>query len=50
MGAVVASFSGQNVAVNSSVKSCQDAKHIFPDPSSCHKMCSYGGGIRGSRL
>jgi hypothetical protein len=31
---VVALFSGQNVTANSSVKSCQDAKHIFPDRSS----------------
>jgi hypothetical protein len=39
MSAVVASFSGQNVDMNSSVKSLHDAKHIFPNRSSCHKMC-----------
>jgi hypothetical protein len=40
MSAVVASFSGQNVAVNSSVKLLHDAKHIFPDLSSCLRMRS----------
>jgi hypothetical protein len=40
MSTVVASLSGQNVNVNSSVKSLYDAKHIFPDHNFCHKMRS----------
>jgi hypothetical protein len=38
MSTVVASFSGENVAANSLVKSLHDAKHIFPDLSSCLRM------------
>jgi hypothetical protein len=40
MSAIVTSFSGQNVAANSSVKSLHEAQHIFPDLSSCLKMHS----------
>jgi hypothetical protein len=29
-----------NIAMNSSVKSLYDVKHIFPDLSSCLRMCS----------
>jgi hypothetical protein len=36
----VALFSGQNIDVNSSLKSLHDVKHIFPDCNSCHKMHS----------
>jgi hypothetical protein len=35
MSAVVASFSGQNTAMNLSLNSSQDAKHIFPLHISC---------------
>jgi hypothetical protein len=36
MSAVVASFSGQNTAMNSSLNLSHDAKHIFPVCISCH--------------
>jgi hypothetical protein len=40
MSAVVASFSGKHIDVNSSVKSFHDAKHIFPEHSSCREILS----------
>jgi hypothetical protein len=39
MSAVVASFSGQNTVVNSSLNLSQDAKHIFPVRISCRITC-----------
>jgi hypothetical protein len=40
MSAVVTSFSGQNAAMNPSLNSSYDVKHIFPVHISCRMTCS----------